>query len=528
MPHGMLVVENVYYCQAIRSTILSLGRLIEDGFHPLFTGTCLWLLSKNTVLFNTCYIRHYWYLIRIPHAANAISKSPLHSTQAWHERLGHASTRVMHEFLTSHLKLGEVPTDAIAKKECAVMSTLHQPSNLLIPKTIRTAFASDYKSEWRLAAEDKNPGVDFFDLYAPTASMNSLQLLVAMKVWYAMSLAGFDKWSAYLYSPNEEDVYVQAPVGLWPEWNGKVMKLKKALHGTKQAARCWWKFSLGIMCKLGFEVSKVEPALYMLQRGNEWLIVWIHVDDGIVVGSSNVIIQQFKTALSGKLEVRWSDDVSKIVGLRLTCEDPRLRLNQHFLADQIVSAYQRPVVHKFNQLPDEMLTSNNSDAINTGVFRSAIGSLMYLSNGTRPDISYTVHLLAWFASNPGLCHWRALDHLIGYLSRHPHLSLNYGNTGEGFELWADANWGGEHQESTSGYIIKVFGNVLAWGSKRQTVVAMSICAAEYAALSEGAQLLSLLRLVSEPILGTQPLSIYCDNRAAILIVDDNLSRNKVP
>ncbi|MBW0514228.1 hypothetical protein O181_053943 [Austropuccinia psidii MF-1] len=34
------------------------------------------------------------------HAANAISKSPLHSAEAWHERLGHGSTRVVREFLT--------------------------------------------------------------------------------------------------------------------------------------------------------------------------------------------------------------------------------------------------------------------------------------------------------------------------------------------------------------------------------------------------------------------------------------------
>ncbi|MBW0534039.1 hypothetical protein O181_073754 [Austropuccinia psidii MF-1] len=216
------------------------------------------------------------------------------------------------------------------------------------------------------------------------------------------------------------------------------------------------------------------------------------------MGSSNAIVQQFKTALSGKLEVRWSDDIPKIVGLRLTREGHRLRIDQHLLAYQIVSAYQCPVVHKFNQLPDEMLTLNDSDAINTGIFQSTIGSLMYLSNGTRPNISYAVHLLARFASNPGLSHWWALDHLIGYLSRHPHLSLSYGDTGKGFELWADANWEGDHQQSTLGYIIKVFGNVVAWGSKRQTVVAMSTCAAEYVALSEGAQLLSLLRLFWGP------------------------------
>ncbi|MBW0474947.1 hypothetical protein O181_014662 [Austropuccinia psidii MF-1] len=264
----------------------------------------------------------------------------------------------------------------------------------------------------------------------------------------------------------------------------------------------------------------------MLCWGGERLLVWVHVDDGIVVGSSDMIFQQFKTALSGELKVQWSDNVSKIVGLGLTCNGHSMQIDQHLLANQIISAYRRPVVHKFNQLPDKMLTSNNSDAIDTSTFQSTIGLLMYLSNGTRPNISYAVHFPAQFAAKPGLCHWEALYHLMGYLSRHPHLSLNYGSTGEGLELWADANWGGKHQRNTSGYLIKLFGNIVAWGFKRQTVLAMSTCTAKYVALSEGTQLLSLLRLVSEPILGRQLLSINCNNRAAILITDDNLLKKR--
>ncbi|MBW0553832.1 hypothetical protein O181_093547 [Austropuccinia psidii MF-1] len=128
-----------------------------------------------------------------------------------------------------------------------------------------------------------------------------------------------------------------------------------------------------------------------------------------------------------------------------------MQIDQHLLADQIVSAYKQPMVHKFDQLPDKMLTSNDSDAVDTSTFQSTIGSLMYLSNGMRPNISCAVHLLARFAANPNLCPRRVLDHIMGYLSRHPHLSLNCGNTGDGFELWTDANWGGEHQRSTSGY-----------------------------------------------------------------------------
>jgi hypothetical protein len=70
------------------------------------------------------------------------------------------------------------------------------------------------------------------------------------------------------------------------------------------------------------------------------------------------------------------------------------------------------------------------------------------------------------------------------------------------------------------------GNSIAWGSKRQTVVAMSTCAAEYLALSEGAQQLSHLLNILEEINMEPELKIHCDNEAAILIATDNTSKKK--
>ena len=48
-------------------------------------------------------------------------------------------------------------------------------------------------------------------------------------------------------------------------------------------------------------------------------------------------------------------------------------------------------------------------------YRSVIGALLYVSCCTRPDISYAVNKLAKYSNNPGIIHFRALLHLIGYL-----------------------------------------------------------------------------------------------------------------
>ena len=66
----------------------------------------------------------------------------------------------------------------------------------------------------------------------------------------------------------------------------QVLKALKALYGTKQGARCWWKHIHSILKAIGFEVSQYDQSLYVYRRGSDTCIVWLHSDDGAVTGSS--------------------------------------------------------------------------------------------------------------------------------------------------------------------------------------------------------------------------------------------------
>ena len=50
-------------------------------------------------------------------------------------------------------------------------------------------------------------------------------------------------------------------------------------------------------------------------------------------------------------------------------------------------------------------------------YRELIGSLLWVANGTRPDISFAVGSLAKYTSSPGRVHWEALLRILGYLSQ---------------------------------------------------------------------------------------------------------------
>jgi hypothetical protein len=58
-------------------------------------------------------------------------------------------------------------------------------------------------------------------------------------------------------------------------------------------------------------------------------------------------------------------------------------------------------------------------------YLSAIRALMYLANNTRPDIAFTVNLLARYSVAPTTCDWNGVKDVLRYLRGTPDLGLFY-------------------------------------------------------------------------------------------------------
>ena len=59
------------------------------------------------------------------------------------------------------------------------------------------------------------------------------------------------------------------------------------------------------------------------------------------------------------------------------------------------------------------------------MYQSAVGSLLYLSGWTRPDIAFAVRNVARFCSNPTKEHWTAVKRILRYLKGTAHYGLMY-------------------------------------------------------------------------------------------------------
>jgi len=98
------------------------------------------------------------------------------------------------------------------------------------------------------------------------------------------------------------------------------------------------------------------------------------------------------------------------------------------------------------------------------------------------------------------------------------------------DCFVDADWAGDKtdRKSTTGYVIRLFGNVIYWKSRKQGSVTKSSTAAEYVALSE---LVSEVIVIKNLLLDfnvniDKPISIYEDNSGAISIAKfGNLTKN---
>ncbi|KAI7959139.1 hypothetical protein MJO28_002930 [Puccinia striiformis f. sp. tritici] len=388
-----------------------------------------------------------------------------------------------------------------------------------------------FKARFVVRGFKQRLGIDVRSTFAPTASLSTLRALLVLALRNRWIINSFDITGAFVHSPIEETIYVDPPVELFPHLSGKVLRLKKALYGTRQASRCWWKHFKSLLHGWGFECDEVEECLYRYKKGDSVIIVWIHVDDGIVFGNNQNDLNTLRTNMENSLRVKWDTEPKKLVGLRLDYEGDSIFLSQHLLLDQTVEKFKTEVnsnlVPTYTPLAGDNLVTSWGEPVSPTLYQSLIGSINYLALGTRPDLSFAVNYLARFSSNPNETHWAALSHLVQYIHTTRSKRLRLRPTGDDLVTWVDANWGGEFQRSTSGFIITLMGSPIAWGSRRQKVVATSTCAAEFISLGSSVDFLLFLIPILKSLEVSANLSIKCDNRAAVLVSDDNASKGRM-
>jgi hypothetical protein len=168
----------------------------------------------------------------------------------------------------------------------------HKPIGLKwVFKVKRDEHGNIVKYKARLVAKGyvQQQGIEFNEVFAPVAWLESVRLLLAVAAHEGWEVHHMDVKSAFLNGDLLEEVYVTQPTGFIIDGaKHKVLQLKKALYGLRQAPRAWNAKLDSSLLSLGFQKSTGKHGMYMRGAGDKRLIVGVHVDDLVITGCSGI------------------------------------------------------------------------------------------------------------------------------------------------------------------------------------------------------------------------------------------------
>ena len=380
-------------------------------------------------------------------------------------------------------------------------------------------------------------GLDYWQTFAPVVKMTSIRFVLALVAAMDLECEQMDVVTAFLNGDLQEEIYMEIPQGLRTKENENyVCKLRKALYGLKQAPRQWYaKIHNYLVGSLGFKSSVNDPCLYIRHKLSNLTIIALYVDDLLIAGNDIKSISSVKRQLSNIFEMKDLGKLHVMLGIHVE----RCRQKKLLFISQ--PDYVQTILHRFdmqdsNPMSTPMINSEPAMTMSNDVidipYRQAIGSLMYLMVGTRPDIAFAICRLAQYSENPTEEHWIAVKRVFRYIKgTHDYGILYDGNIDLNIYGYSDSDHGGckNSRKSTSGYVFMASGGAISWRSKKQTSVATSSCEAEYIAsclASKEAIWLSRLHsdLIGKP--SADPIRISIDNQGTIDLASNSIINDR--
>ncbi len=358
----------------------------------------------------------------------------------------------------------------------------------------------------------------------------SIRTIIALAARHKLILSQADVDKAHLHGDLEEQLYMKNPQGILdPKYSGKVLKLSKSLYGLKQAGRVWNHRINSELCSLVYTPTQSDHCVYHLHNSAGHHYIALYVDDLLFASACQAEVDRVKAALHSKFGIKDLGEAEFIIGIQIQ----RRPSGEIFLSQK---AYLLDVLARFNMsgcksasIPMEVgvqlqYFDTEADPELKRRYLQAIGSLLYATLGTRPDLAFAVNYLGRFANTPTPTHWSAIQHVIRYIKGNLDMGILYtpdDTSLNGFSGYSDSDWGADvnTSRSTMGYIFRLAGGAVSWSSKIQPRVAQSSTEAEYLALSHSSNEVTFLSQLLEELgfPSHSPTLIDGDNQGALAL-----------
>ena len=392
-----------------------------------------------------------------------------------------------------------------------------------------------YKARLVAKGFTQSYGIDYQETFAPVAKLNTVRVLLSLAANLDWSLHQLDVKNAFLNGDLEEEVYMDIPAGLETTSNfNKVCRLRKSLYGLKQSPRAWFERFTKVVKGYGFVQCQSDHTLFVKHFPEGKLaIIIVYVDDIILTGNHEEKIDLLKKLLSKEFEIKDLGNLKYFLGMEIARSKKGIAVSQRKYVLDLLNET-RMLGCKPAETPMDSTVkleeSDGSPPVDKGRYQRLVGKPIYLSH-TRPNIGFSFSMVSQFMNNPTEKHMTAVTRILRYLKMTPGKGLFFQRTTKKeIEIFSDADWAGSvtDRRSTSGYCSFVWGNLVTWRSKKQSVVARSSAEAEFRAMAqgicEGIWLNRLLEELRVPL--KHPIVLYCDNQAAISIAKNPVHHDR--
>ncbi|GJV74263.1 putative ribonuclease H-like domain-containing protein [Tanacetum coccineum] len=330
------------------------------------------------------------------------------------------------------------------------------------------------RNKARLVAQGhtQEEGIDYDEVFAPVARIEAIRIFLAYASFMGFTVYQMDVKSAFLYGQIEEEVYVCQPPGFEdPDHPDKVYKVKE-------------------------------------------------------------LCEEFEKLMKDKFQMSSMGELTFFLGLQVQQKKKGIFISQDKYVHEILKKFNYTDVKSASTPTDlerPLVKDSDADDVDEHLYRSMIGSLMYLT-ASRPDIMFAVCACARFQVSPKTSHLLAVKRIFRYLKGKPSLGLWYSKDSP-LELvaYTDSDYAGAtlDRKSTTGGCQFLGNRLISWQCKKQTVVATSTTEAEYVAAANCCgQVLWIQNQLLDYGYNFMSTIIYIDNTSTICIIENPVQHSK--
>ncbi|OLP97902.1 Retrovirus-related Pol polyprotein from transposon TNT 1-94 [Symbiodinium microadriaticum] len=387
------------------------------------------------------------------------------------------------------------------------------------------------------------------DVYTNTAPAEVVRAAIALARFFRWNLGMIDVVAAFLQTPLKELSGAPLVYGIPPKIlikaglcrPGELWKLTHAVYGLQESPNLWGTYRdqrlAGITFMLGDKTitlvqGKVEPSWWSVMQDGTMLvgILVVYVDDLLICGEADVI-----KGVTAAIRSLWktsdlqlvSEGTIRFLGIEISEYKEGLALSQSSFFEELVRLHNIPASRR-DLIPvakDQatFLIEEEEKIFTVAELRTAqqcAGELLWVSQRTRPDISYVASLVGSLATRAPRRAIQIAEKAIAYLQRTMGYSLIYQTDGSGLVAYCDASFAPEGGRSHSGWIVLLHDCVIAWRSGRQATVTLSTAEAELMAMSEAVLALqSTDSMMKDMFPEGKQLQLYSDSTSALAIAN---------